>query len=62
MGGGNNVGEGGRNILLYSLLYTYMAADVGFINHFTWADVYPLALTWTILRQEIQYQRQAPIA
>lgn len=35
---------------------TYYATDVVFINHFTWADVYPLALTQTILRQESQYQ------
>lgn len=28
-----------------------------FINHFTWADWHPLALTQTVLRQEIEYQK-----
>lgn len=41
---------------------TYYAADVVFINHFIRADVHPLALTQTILRQERQYQEAGQIA
>lgn len=63
MGWGGGVGQKHR-VDSYFIPYfpTYYAADVVFINHFTRADVHPLALTQTILRQERQYQEAGQIA